>query len=606
MCGINGYYNHHKKSIEPELIQAAGTRQVHRGPDSQHMYHDAGIALANQRLAIIDVEHGQQPFFSNDRNLVVVQNGEIYNHIELREELTKAGHLFKTHSDTEVILRAYEAYGNDFIHKLNGMFAIAIYDKKRHRLLLFRDRIGIKPLYYIQKNDSIYFGSEIKTLIPFLNDRSIHYDALFHFLSFNYIPPPLTIFKQIKQLPPGHQLLLETNKTSQHCWWRLADKLHTDDHIKVEQSSWSENFNSLLQDAVRIRMRCDVNYGAFLSGGIDSSTVCGYMQKMQTAPVKTFSIGFDDPRFDESYYADLAASRFETDHQLKKVGKDILSHWPKVIYHCDQPHGDVSFIPTLIVSELAQKEVKMVLTGDGADELFAGYEKYLDASHLLANQDTQAYFESISLLSHEEKLKLLTPHFLAKLECQNTFEFAEPTFQQAKQADPINQMLYFDTMMLLPGNNLVKPDRMGMAVSLEARTPFLDFRMVEFAFATPGNMKLKNNQTKYCYKNAVESLIGPELTHRPKQMFTVPIGEWIKADFYEKASSLLLSPSLAARNLFNQTYIATCLEQHRQGTHNHTRILRALISIEVWFRMFIDEQACESLFASSRSVELAT
>ncbi len=592
MCGIYGYFDAHDLRLSDSTIFHMGNVIKHRGPDGAGYYHDEtrSVALGNQRLAILDIEHGQQPFISDDQSIIVVQNGEIFNHVELASDLRKAGFDCKTHCDTEVILRLYERDGIEGISKLNGMFSIAIYDKSKNRLFLVRDRVGEKPLYYHYNGERLLFGSEIKSIIKAGDDRFIPSpEAIDQFLTYNYIPPPLTIFKGIYHVMPGHYLEVSDEGVESKCWWDITQ-------IKEQsfsESEWIEKFNTLLEDSVRLRLRSDVPFGAFLSGGVDSSSVVGLMSKCLNDPVRTFCIGFDDDRYDESPYAFKAAERFNTCHKMQKVKANLIDLWPLATYHCDQPHGDVSFLPTYKVASLAVNEVKMVLTGDGADELFAGYDKYKtffssDVAQLTDVDFQEKYIESISLFKKSDKSQLYTTQFKKTLNNYDSIDVARCLFNKSSEMDRINQALYMDLMMLLPGNNLVKPDRMGMAVSLETRAPFLDYRMMELAFAMPGCLKLKNNETKYIYKKAVAPLIGEDLAYRKKQMFTVPVGEWFKDELLPLCEDLLLSERAQSRNIFDAIFLQKMLQEHAEGIKNYTREIRAIMALEIWFRGFVD------------------
>lgn len=590
MCGIFGYFDANKQQLPESLFLKMGEVITHRGPDGQGTYQDEfGIGLGNQRLAILDLEHGDQPFVSDDGQIVVVQNGEIFNHLELAEELSACGYPCKTHCDTEVILRLYEKEGIDCISKLNGMFAIAIYDKREDALYLIRDRVGEKPLYIYQNNGRTLFGSEIKSILQVEPIKTVSSKALNQFLAFNYVPPPLTMFKGVEHVLPGHWLKISRTSTELNCWWDLAS-VQTEDKSEKE---WIEKFNTVLDDAVRIRLRADVPFGAFLSGGVDSSSVVGLMSRHMERPVKTFCIGFDDPKFDESPFAQNAANRFSTEHTLQKVAPNMIDLWPMATYHCDQPHGDVSFLPTYKVAHLAAGHVKMVLTGDGADELFAGYDKYKSFFNVSGNDTSEATFrksynDNISLFTEEKRKALFSPEFQRKLASLSVTDVTDPLYEKSKKMDRINQALYIDMMLLLPGNNLVKPDRMGMAVSIENRAPFLDYRMMELAFTIPGKLKLHDGVTKYIYKKAVAPLIGEDLAYRKKQMFTVPVGEWFKTDLSAMCKDLLFSERARKRGLFNYEYIRNMYENHCSEVENNTREIRALMAVEIWFREFLD------------------
>jgi asparagine synthase (glutamine-hydrolysing) len=592
MCGIFGYFDVNNKAMDDFILSEMGRALEHRGPDEKGLFHDKslGVALGNQRLSIMDVDHGKQPFISDDENIIVVQNGEIFNHVELAQELSRDGYECKTHCDTETILRLYERDGIKCVSKLNGMFAIAIYDKRIDALYLIKDRVGEKPLYIQNENGRTLFASEIKSILSASFTKELNPQALNQYLAFNYVPPPLTMFKDVFHVKPGHWLKITREEVEEYCWWDLS-KIES---VECSESEWMSTFTEILEDATQIRLRADVPFGAFLSGGVDSTSVVGMMSKHLEQPVKTFCIGFDDPKYDESPYAETAAKRFSTEHVMQKVEPNLINLWPMATYHCDQPHGDVSFLPTYKVASLAAKDVKMVLTGDGADELFAGYDKYLEYFNnqkLDATEEEfrRSYLNNILLFSDEQRKALYSVEFFQKIERLDVYNVVEPLYQKASKMDRINQALYLDMMMLLPGNNLVKPDRMGMAVSLENRAPFLDYRMMEFAFSMPGSLKLKKGETKYIYKKAVTPLIGKDLAYRKKQMFTVPIGEWFKDELADLCRDLLFSDRSRQRKLFNYDYIQLMFENHISGKENNTRQIRALMALEIWFRECLDK-----------------
>ncbi|RPE64562.1 asparagine synthase (glutamine-hydrolysing) [Tibeticola sediminis] len=600
MCGIFGYWSPRRDALSDETLAAMGDALRHRGPDDAGLHHDRarGVAVGNRRLAIIDLAGGHQPFVSDDGRIAVVQNGEIFNHVELAAELRAAGVRLDTHSDTEVILRLYEREGIACLKRLNGMFAIAIDDAREDALYLARDRIGVKPLYVMQAGSTTLFASEIKAFWPYAGANrgfnAIDFEAIHHYLSFNYIPAPWTIWRTVRHVMPGTwQRHGRDGRVHTERWWRLADQAET----PQPHAAWAEECLSLLDDATRIRLRADVPFGAFLSGGVDSSTIVGLMARHVSAPVKTFCIGSDDPRFDESAHAAEAARRFGCDHTCEVASPDMLGRWPQVLAALDQPHGDASFMPTLRVSELAARHVKVVLTGDGGDELFAGYDKYAqffarrDAQTLPLAAFQRAYFDSISLLTPAAKAALYRPALRAQLEGLDSFEVAaRPWFDEAAHFDRINQALYLDMQLLLSGNNLVKPDRMGMAVSIEARTPMLDWRVMEFAFRTPGATKLApDGDKKHAFKRAVAPLIGETLAFRRKQMFTVPIGEWFRGARHAWLRQTLQHSPLIA-HCFEWQPIEAMLDAHRSGRANHTRELRALAALALWAAPLLGDQ----------------
>ncbi len=590
MCGIYGYYDRAERSLSEEALDRMAHALRHRGPDDHGRFHAPGVALANTRLSIIDLACGHQPMASEDGQVQLVQNGEIYNFIELRESL--GAERFRTQSDTEVLLRAYLSEGPEFVQRLNGMFAIAIYDARDRTLRLFRDRVGVKPLYLYEEGTRLLFASEIKALLRGGAPARLSPEGLHHFLTFSCVPPPYTMFEGIRHLPPGHWMEIGPHGTRLHRWWNLAG-------IQPESRSveaWVQAFRDLLDDSVRLRLRADVPFGAFLSGGLDSSSVVAAMSRHLPAPVKTFSIGFHDARYDESPFSQEVAEKFGTDHVLEKVEPNLVDLWPRAVYHCDQPHADVSYLPMLRLSELAVRHVKMVLTGDGGDELFGGYQRYADffarPEVLAASDETfrQLYHQNCTLLYGEDaKRALYTPQLLAATEGFDSFDVTRTVLESVHTFDRINQALAMDTLVLLPMNNLVKPDRTTMAVSLEGRDPFLDPRLIELAFQMPGELKIRDGQTRWLYKQAVERDLGPELTHRKKQMFTVPIGEWFKRELRPFTEGLLLSERSLDRGLFRPEAIRQTLHEHQAETQNRTREIRGLIALELWHRIFLDD-----------------
>ncbi len=595
MCGIFGSFSFKRMAVDEQTIAAMSQSITHRGPDADGYHADDLAVLGNRRLSILDLsEASNQPISSDDHKIVVVQNGEIFNYIELRDELRQAGARFKTAGDTEVLLRAYEVWGPEFVKRLNGMFAIAVYDIELGKLYLYRDRLGVKPLYLAGSPDDgrIWFGSEIKAILANGQNYIPDMDALAQYFALNYIPQPKTAFAGISHLPPAHMACISVEGGLEvKRYWDLRT-ITPDPHMTEAEAKAA--LLSHLDDATRIRMRSDAPFGAFLSGGLDSSSVVGMMSLYQSQPLYTFSIGFNDPRFDETYYAQAAAKRFGTLHERQVADYDAISDWPRFIWHCDQPHGDVSFMPTDQVSCLAARQVKMVLTGDGGDELFAGYEKYLTMfpggqTDGLQNNWEDEFVRASGLLQGDQPKTLLMGELFDAFHDIDPYRALTKEIRHADHQDPINRVLLAETHTLLPGNNLVKPDRMAMANSLEVRSPFLDYRMAEFAFRVPGDLKLQGGETKWIYKRAVEPLLGAELTWRKKQMFTVPIGEWFRRELAGYCRDVLLDGRLEARGIIAIETVAAMLDAHVAGAANYTRQLRALISLEIWFRLFIDQ-----------------
>ena len=591
MSGIFGYWDRGRRALDGEIVADMANKLVHRGPDDEGIHHwpERGVALGNRRLSIIDIQGGHQPFVSDDGLVSIVQNGEIFNYIELAEALRREGVRLDTASDTEVILRLYEREGIGFVSRLNGMFAIAIDDARQDAVYLIRDRIGVKPLYFADDGVRMVFGSEIKAILPAFGIAQdlpdVDIEAIHHYLSFNYIPAPWTIWKRVRHVMPGTWMRFNRSTgVETMSWWSLAAQRERDYRF----ADWSAEFLSILDDATRIRLRADVSFGAFLSGGVDSSIIVALMARHVDRPVKTFCIGFDDPLYDESSFAREAARRFGCDHTMEVAQLNMLDRWPQVLYHLDQPHGDASFMPTLRVCELAAKQVKVVLTGDGGDELFAGYDKYtayfsrVDAQTLPAADFQRSYFDSISLFAPSAKQAIYQPAVAKRLEQIDSFTAAaKPWFDQVEHFDRVNQALYLDMQLLLSGNNLVKPDRMGMAVSIEARTPFLDWRMMEFAFRSRGSTKLRADDKKHWYKRAAAPLMGGDLAYRKKQMFTMPIGEWFRGESFPWLSATLGNSDLL-RRLFRPGTIDAMCSRHRQGSADFSRELLALAALALW------------------------
>ena len=578
MCGIFGFFSFQAEELKKidSRMQSMMCALAHRGPDDSGYFVNDHVGLGNTRLAILGIGNGHQPMFSKDGTVVVVQNGEIYNYIELQSDVGR----LETNCDTEIILKMYEKYGVNFVSRLNGMFAIALYDQKIDTLFLYRDRIGEKPLYIYDSGDVLFFSSEIKPIL-YTNGRfKMNYAALDSLLTFNYVVPPMTMYENVRHLLPGHGCVIRRNRNvSLFRWWDLSD---IEPNESLQEKDCVALFQDLLRRSVKLSLASEVPYGAFLSGGVDSSSVVGYMSQISPKPVETFSIGFDDIRFDESIYAEEAARRFGAVFHLKKQSSNVEKDWYRAIWHCEQPHGDFSFIPTLLVSEWAREHgIKVILTGDGGDELFGGYEKYLGA---LSGQDFETSF---AVFQNKDKKTLTFGKFNDDL--SNTI--IQRCFKKFEKQDKINQLLAFDTCYLLPGNNLVKPDRMGLAAGIEARSPFLDYRMVEFAFAMKGEFKIKEKTTKYIYRKAVKDLIGEHLAYRTKQMFTVPVGEWFRISLKSFAYELLNRRGGIIREILNLEFVNHMFQMHCEGRANYTRQIRLLLALQIWWEQF--QRYCE-------------
>ena len=581
MCGIAGFITKNKQFNREQYIKDIVQSIKHRGPDEFGVFDKDGICLLNTRLSIIDVAHGHQPFVSDDKNIIVVQNGEIYNFIEIQDELRTKGVRFDTHSDTEVILRAYEYYGTKCFEKFNGMFAIAIYDINKRLLILGRDRLGVKPLYIYRKDDELHFSSEIKSFLKYEKfDKSIDKQSIHNYMKFNYIPMPSTIYQYVKHIEPAsfYEIAMDTLDTKMTKYWQITN---TKEDENISEDEILKKIDHILTDAIKIRLRSDVEIGAFLSGGLDSSLVCAMTKKNFDISLNTYTIGFKEKKFDESMYAKQVADFCGLNNNVHILESDIIDLWNTTTWHNDQPHGDISFIPTYILSKFAAKDYKLVFTGDGADEASAGYTKYFT----ILNNNLNTYFNSISLIKDDDEFDKLYQHdFKTSVDYTIPFKLFNDVINEVNKKDDINKVLYFDTRHLLPGNNLVKPDKMAMANSLETRSPLLDYRFFELMQSLPGRYKLQEDETKYILKKFALKYLPHDIVYREKQMFTVPVGEWFKTKLKEYVVNIIGSDSLKNRNIFNDSYLTYILNQHTENKKDYTRELRAIVNLELWFR----------------------
>jgi asparagine synthase (glutamine-hydrolysing) len=603
MCGICGVWDS-EENIDKELIDSMAEALNHRGPDDSGIFIDKNIGLGHKRLSIIDLNSGRQPIHNEDGTLWIVYNGEFYNFMEERSKLMEKGHSFYTDTDTEVILHLYEEYGSECVLHINGMFAFAVYDSAMKRVFLARDRLGIKPLVYFFDGRRFAFASEIKSLLkdPYI-DREIDMKAVNNFFRFGFIPSPETIFKNIKKLPPSHTLLLQQNKIYVRGYWDVDCSFKQKNNLESE-------LKDRLKESVKLRLVSDVPLGAFLSGGVDSSAVVGMMSKL-LPNVKTFSIGFENEEFDELSYAKKIAEAFNTEHKEFVVKPATFDMFAKLVYYLDEPFADPSIIPTSIISNLASRYVKVVLTGDGGDELFAGYDRYQKGriegiysklpgfvrdpvtyafrkneriNRILSlgniSDDEHRFFETNSLFTAEERHRLLN----------NPMQNPISIFHKSNASSLLDKQLYADLRFLLPNQFLKKVDTASMASSLEARVPFLDHNFVEFAVSIPSNKKLRFLETKHILKKVVSSFVPKEVIYRKKQGFSVPAGEWFRQDLKETVHELILGERARARNYFDFKYIEKLWNQHQDKTFNHEKKLFPLAAFELWNRVFVDEE----------------
>jgi len=623
MCGIAGVIGREEEIVSAEEVRRMTQTIVHRGPDEEGAYVARNIGLGMRRLSIIDLSGGQQPIHNEDRSVWVVFNGEIYNFPQLRAQLENRGHQFYTHSDTEVIVHLYEEMGRDCVKMLRGMFAIALYDSNRKTLLLARDRLGKKPLYYAQHEGRLYFGSEIKTMLAVApNLAEIDHEAVLQFFYFGYIPDPRSAFRHIQKLPPGHLAEYRLGEISLRQYWEVP-AYGTNDPGSDE--ACLEEMEKRLAEAVRMRLISDVPLGALLSGGVDSSIVVALMARSSSAPVKTFSIGFGHAEFNEAGYARTVAERFGTDHHELMVEPDISATLDHLCRGLEEPFGDSSMIPTYYVSRLARQHVTVALSGDGGDELFAGYDRYIVnwkrrhydlvpswVGAFYRNQvydrlpsrvkgrkfawnvtlnSRDRYLDGISFLPalHRERALFSDDFVSTAREWTDPFrQFAE-YYDNAPATDQVSRLMYLDMKTYLTADILTKVDRMSMATSLEMRCPVLDHVFVEWVASLPVKYKFRHGVRKYMFKKLAERLgIPPALLHRRKQGFSLPLVHWMRHELKDGLLSILLEPRTLQRGYFNPEAIRGIFNEHARGVRNHAGALWLLLIFELWHRLFLE------------------
>ncbi|MEO8271337.1 MAG: asparagine synthase (glutamine-hydrolyzing), partial [Aureliella sp.] len=558
-----------------------------------------------------------QPIFDESGRYAVVFNGEIYNYRELRHELTGRGHTLKTHSDTEVIVHLYEEQGPACLEQLRGMFGIAVWDKRERTLFIARDRMGIKPLYYTIKNDALIFGSEIKALLehPDVN-ASLDLHGLSNYLSLKYTPSPGTMFEDIYSLPPGHYLMAQGGRVELQRYWNIS---YAKPQSPKSEAEYIDEATELIRESVKLRLRSDVPFGAFLSGGVDSSTIVALMAEQLSEPVKTFSVGFGAG--DEMPYAKLVADRFGCEHHtLNITAADFIEHAEKVLWHMDQPIADQATVATLMVAKLARQHVKMVLTGEGGDELFAGYARYAGerfssytrwlpswagrlarsgarrlpgmrrgklALHALTTSNEALRFANwFPMFNDETKRQVMTERMSDYR--NGTVDIFAHHLDECDAREPLDRMLYVDCKLWLPDFLLLRGDKLTMANSLEARIPLLDHKLVEFAGRLPTKYKLHHGDRKYLLKRVAERLIPSEIIHRKKQGFPIPLDRWLRHEARPLMRDMLNQESLNRRGLFNPQYVEQLMQQHESGFADNTTELWGLVSFEIWMRRMVD------------------
>lgn len=602
MCGICGFFGPTDKA----LLKKMTASMTHRGPDAEGFFTDTGVSLGHRRLSIIDLGGGKQPMHNEDQTVWIVFNGEIYNFLELRSYLEKKGHRFYTDSDTEVIIHAYEEFGLDFGKKLEGIFAAAIWDSKEERLVLLRDQPGTKPLYYTKAGERFLFASEIKALLECQDvEREVDKTALNEYLTYRYVPDPKTLFKGIKKLPAGHILVVENGQEKLRQYWDLS---FSDQMSKYTFDDCAKSLRLQLRETVHKQMVSDVPLGAFLSGGIDSSALVALMSENHPEPIKTFTVGFPEGE-DESRKAQLVADHLGTDHHHKDVTVDTLSLLPELIWHLDEPIADSAIVPTYIISKFARTKVTVVLSGEGADESFAGYPKYSQViqrvnlpvpqllhklkepietipwqgkptkaiEHLVRSRDFKDYYFYLGSIFKEREKK----HVLKEGLYQKTESVLDRYPTPVRGNGMVESMLYWDIKTFLPGDLLMKADKMSMAASIELRVPYLDHKMLEDAMAIPPAYKLRP-QPKAILRKAVADLLPAEILKAKKQGFNVPIQKWMQDGLGERTENLL-----DESEHFEPTYVKKLSNQHKRGFTDASQKLWAILTFELWHEIFI-------------------
>lgn len=622
MCGIVGHVG---PGADGVVVRRMCDALRHRGPDDEGYLVDEGVALGMRRLAIIDVASGRQPVFDESSNAAVVFNGEIYNFAELRQRLEADGHSLRTRSDTECIVHLYEQHGTRCVEHLRGMFAFAVWDSAARRLVLARDRVGKKPLYYRETDHGLWFASELKALLRapgFPGD--LDPVALHHYLTFQYVPSPLTIYKGVRKLPPASVLVYEDGRAVVSSYWRLD---YRRGGPPTEEEA-AERLRELILEATRLRLVSERPVGAFLSGGLDSSVVVAAMAELASGPVKTFTIGFDERRFDERRFARLTAERFATEHHELVVTPSAADVLPTVVWHHDEPFADASALPAYYVAGITAQHVTVALNGDGGDESFAGYGRYLahviadrlpvprmagalvrrslDAApalqrrrpvrgarrmaDVLAAPRPQRYAALVAYFTREQKAELYSPGMRDCVDGVDSYELLADEFRRSQAPDLVGRTLDVDVRTYLPGDLLVKMDIATMAHSLEARSPLLDHELMQFAAGLPSRWKLAGRETKSVLKRAARGWVPDAVIDRPKMGFGVPLGRWLRTDLRDLAHDALTDATARGRGYFEPAVVGRLLRDHETGIDRSAQIW-ALLMFELWHRMFLDDRA---------------
>ena len=622
MCGISGIFDYQSTNVMSSgVVDRMNDTLRHRGPDDGGVYVDIGIGLGHRRLSIIDVAGGHQPMTNEDETVWVLLNGEIYNYTALRADLVSRGHRFKTNSDTEAIVHLYEEYGESCFERLRGMFAIAIWDSRRRELVLARDRVGKKPLFYSANGNRILFGSELKAVLAGDSiPQDVDYEAMSDYFSFGYVPAPKTIYRAVRKVLPGHFIVANRNGIRDRQYWDISFR-ETEQRTEAE---WCDLLRSELCEATRIRLMSEVPLGAFLSGGVDSSSVVAMMAKTSSTPVVTCSIGFPVKEYDESKYARQVAEQMGTEHHEDMVTPDALPIIDKLAWHYDEPFADSSAVPTYYVSKAARQHVTVALGGDGGDENFAGYRRYrFDVfenrmrSYLphgfrkavfgplgrwypplawaprvvrgkatfqsLSYSPLEGYFNSVSLFRPSEKPKLFSQDLRTKLAGYESISVLQQYYDRADTTDPLSRIQYVDIKTYLPDDILVKVDRASMAVSLEVRAPYLDHKFMEAVAKIPSSLKLHGGEGKYILKKSLEPVLPHDILYRSKMGFAVPLHKWFREDLKDVAYSAIFD---STDGLLDKKFLKKVWNDHQAGTFNRSAYLWSVLMFRKWQSTF--------------------
>ena len=623
MCGICGIYNFKtKEPVHSTQLKDMADTMVHRGPDDEGFYISGETGLGHRRLSIIDLGGGHQPMSNEDGTVWVIFNGEIYNFRELYDVLLKKGHIFKTQSDTEVILHMYEEKGAECVKYFRGMFAIAIWDQRNRKLLLARDRVGKKPLFYFYDGSRIVFASEIKAILKAKDiPRDIDLEALSDYFSFLYIPVPKSIYKKIRKIRPGYYALIDDNGIRESEYWDISFS-HP---VELSEEKWCEKLLEAYQEAVRIRLASDVPLGTFLSGGVDSSSVVALMSQIKKEPVQTSSIGFDEQDFNELIYAREVSSLFGTDHHERVVRPDAIGIVEKLAWHYDEPFADSSAVPTYYVSKVAREKVTVALSGDGGDENFAGYRRYYfdrqenklrsflplgirrpifgtlaslypkadwaprifrakSTFESLSCSPLEGYFRSVSVFRPEQKQKLLHPDVHKALAGYDSLDVFKFYYDKADTDDPLSRIQYLDIKTYLTDDILAKVDRASMANSLEVRAPILDHKFMELAATIPSSLKLQGRNGKYIFKKTLEGVLPKGILYRNKMGFGVPLARWFRKELKDLAYETIFNNT--RDDFFQKSTIEQIWKQHQSGLRDRSTPLWTLFMFRLWQRIF--------------------